>query len=145
MRIVLHEIAHALSGARLGDLIANVTLSQREVQKMVDEFNRLGREVAPDEVPRVKRLQDEIQSFQADLTHWQAKLQGADQSARPRCARSSRCPTPARASRPTGRTSPVEAFAEAFSLCRTDPDAGRRIARQVCAFFDSDAYLQAGS
>jgi hypothetical protein len=141
VRIVLHEIAHALSGAGLGDLIADVTLSQREIQDMVAEFNRLGRAVAPSEVPRIERLQGELQAMQADLLRWQEKLQGADQLGTPAVRAFLELPGASSGFTSYGRTSPVEAYAEAFSLCRTDAEAARRISPQVCAFFASDAYL----
>ena len=37
----------------------------------------------------------------------------------------------------------VEAYAEAFSLCRTDPEAMTRIAPGICAYFERDQHLEA--
>ncbi|HXZ85951.1 MAG TPA: hypothetical protein VEI82_10730, partial [Myxococcota bacterium] len=145
VRIVLHEIAHALSGAQLGDLLVDVATSQREAQQMVDEFNQLGAHVPRDEVPRVQQLQDGIQKLQGDLGRWQQKLEKADQGGTPVVRAFLRLPGASSGFTSYGRTNAAEAFAEAFSLCRTDPEAGRRISAQVCAFFESDAYLEPAS
>jgi hypothetical protein len=145
VRIVLHEIAHALSAARLGDLLAGVSASQREARQMVDEFNRLGRSVPPDQVARIQELQDEIEKLNADLARWHSRLQGADQLGTAAVQAFLEVPGARSGFTPYGRTNPAEAFAEAFSVCRTDPEAGRRISPQACAFFESDAYLDSGT
>jgi Mlc titration factor MtfA (ptsG expression regulator) len=40
-----------------------------------------------------------------------------------------------------GRTSPAEAFAEAFSLFHADPDALRRVSPEALAFFERGGHL----
>jgi hypothetical protein len=144
VRIVLHEIAHALSAAHLGNVLADLTTSQREARAMVEEFNALGRRVPPQEVERVERLQTDIQALQADLGRWHEKIQGADYLGTSAVQAFLEIPGASSGFTSYGRTSPVEAFAEAFSLCRTDPEAARRISAAVCDFFESGAYLEAG-
>jgi hypothetical protein len=141
VRVILHEIAHALAAASLTRALAEVTRSREESQVLVAEFNELGRSVPRDEVPRVQRLQQEIEGLQADLLRWHERLQGADHAHTAAVRAFLRVDGAARGFTPYARTSAVEAYAEAFALCRTDPEAGRRISPAVCDFFASDAYL----
>jgi len=138
VRIILHEIGHALAAAPLGSLLLDVMASQREARQMVDEFNQLGRRVQPHEVAHLERLQGEIETLQANLTRWHAQLQGADHLNTSAVRAFLKLEGASSGFTPYGRTTPAEGFAEAFSLCRTDPAAGRRISREVCDFFESD-------
>jgi len=138
VRIILHEIGHALSAAPLGSLLADLATSQREIQAMVDAFNRLGRSVAPDEIERVRSLQSEIQQMQGELTGWHQQLQGVDHLHTRTVSAFTRLPGAGSGFTPYGRSSAVEGFAEAFSLCRADPPAGRRISPEICAYFDGN-------
>jgi hypothetical protein len=142
VRKILHEIGHALSLTVVGTVLADVVESHREAQELVDSFNRLGRRVGPDEIERVQRLQNEIQSLQAELGRWNEQLSHAGDLNTAAVRSFLELENASSGFTPYGRTSPVEGFAEAFSLCRTDPDAGRRISREVCDFFASDAYLK---
>jgi hypothetical protein len=138
VRVILHEIGHALFAAPLASLLADVVASQREAQQMVEDFNRLGRRVERHEVERVRELQDEIQALQGDLTRWHEQLRGVDYMNTAAGRAFLRLEGASSGFTPYGRTSPVEGFAEAFSLCRSDPEAGRRISAAVCDFFESD-------
>jgi hypothetical protein len=143
-RVILHEVAHALASRSLADVLADAIESQREAEVMIGEFNRLGQDVPRDEMARLGRLQSEIQSLQASLLRWHEKLQRVDHLSTGAVRAFLAQPGASSGFTPYGRTHPVEAYAEAFSLCRTDAEAGQRIAPAVCAYFDSGEYLESG-
>jgi hypothetical protein len=137
VRVILHEVAHALAAGPIGELLVGVTTSHREAQEMVDAFNHLGRSVPAAEIGRIQALQRELEKLQLDLKRWQAEVARVEHlnssAVRGFLAREGA----ASGFTPYGRSTAIEGFAEAFSVCRSDPDAGLRISKQACAYFDS--------
>ena len=137
VRVVLHEVAHALAAGPIGELLAAVTTSHSEAQQMVDAFNRLGRGVPSSEIRRVQALQKEIEKLQADLPRWHAQVARVEHLNSSAVRGFLAQPGAPSGFTTYGRSTAIEGFAESFSVCRSDPDAGRRISEAVCAYFDS--------
>jgi hypothetical protein len=141
VRVVLHEIGHAVSFAALTDLVARVLSGHEQVTSLVSEFNRLGRRVHPEELERFEAMRSGFEEINAGFTQVTRVLAAPDQVQTPVIRAFALVPGARSGLTPYGRRSPVEAFAEAFSLYRADPDACRRISPEVYEFFASGRHL----
>jgi hypothetical protein len=116
VRVILHEIGHAISLARLGQL--GFEAMRVSLGEMNEAMANARAALAP----------TQNGEFETPVLRSFLALPGARSGFTP-----------------YGRTNPTESFAEAFSLFRADPDACRRISPEVFGFFASGAHLPAAT
>jgi hypothetical protein len=140
VRLILHEVGHALASAPVRDF-------NRDVLRLADDGKETGaaylvlragasaaEQHALDEIAApLPKVAQRLQAL--------AKLTGEAHSAGPAVTAFSRVPGAASGITSYGRTSPAEAFAEAFSLFHADPDALRRVSPEALAFFERGGHL----
>jgi hypothetical protein len=126
VRILLHELGHALAGAPLLRFHQD---AQRLSQDLARESARS--EGAPS--PRLTRLAERLRAA--------VQRVGASPPAGPVVTAFSRLPGAAGGITSYGRQSAAEAFAEAFSLYHTDPEALRRVCPAALEFFERGGHL----
>ena len=135
LRIVLHEVGHAVARARGFETGLEFRQHARVLQGLADQLTRLGARVTQPELEFLEGIQERI-----------AKLADGVRRANPAVARARRESAELQAFRAAsgrgvtvyGRTSLGEAHAEAFALALTDPEALRRADEAALAFFRSE-------
>jgi hypothetical protein len=142
VRLILHELGHVLAIAPVYDF-------NRDLQRLADDGKKTSEEVlehradasiedqraASDLAARLRKIAASMQAV--------AKRVGEAHSPGPAVSAFSRVPGAANGITSYGRESPAEAFAEAFSLFHTDPDALRRVSPTVLEFLQRGEHLLA--
>ena len=141
-RVIVHEIGHALGKKATADLYDRILRENASAKELVDEFNRQGRRIPQDQMYRYQQMQAKFAAMSAVFARWSAVLATGASNSSPVIVEFDQV----RARNGFtlyGRWNSDEAFAEAFSLYRADPDACRRISPQVFAFFEAGRHLSA--
>jgi hypothetical protein len=136
VRVILHEIGHAIGKREMTALVGEMVLSNGQALELFAEFNRHGKNVPASELSRFKHMNDELADIAKVMNHWNETTQ-AGGLATPAVLASFDQVRAGQGFTSYGRWNLDEAFAEAFSLYRADPDACRRISPAVFAFFDT--------
>jgi len=141
IRLILHEIGHAISVVPLIEFFADLSARHEEADTLVKEFNRLGRRVPPAEGRRFDEMKQGLDAIDGTLARASAMLQAASPAEAKVIREFAREGGAVAGFTPYGRTSLVEGFAEAFSLYRADPEACRRISPGVFAYFEAGRHV----
>ena len=142
VRTIVHEIGHALAKRQITDLLDRMLASYPEAKELADEFNRQRYVASHSELGHFRKMSEEITAISQILTRWNAAMTTGVGNTSPILADFDRV-------RGTtgftayGRWSSDEAFAEAFSLYRADPEACKRISPEASAFFAAGRHIPA--
>jgi hypothetical protein len=132
-RLILHELGHALA-------LAPSEAFRRDLQ----DFSRQGA-ATTQKLAQLHRGDPELSVFAGRLAQVANRLRAVakatQESAGPVVTAFSQVRGAENGITPYGRASPGEAFAEAYSLSRADPDALRRISPEALAFFTQNKHL----
>ena len=140
-RLILHELGHALATQPVFDF-------QRALQALADDGKASGEKylaLRTNASAADQRTLDEIVAPLPKLSarlHAAAKRVAGAHPAGPAVTAFSRVPGAANGVTGYGRQAPAEAFAEAFSLFRADPNALRRVSADVLQFFERGGHLR---
>lgn len=138
VRVVLHELGHAIALAREADIIAGFRSRAAEFEALTVRFNQLGRRVTPREAREMRRVRQGLDTARDQLDRLQRRVREA----------TGRSEVLGRYQRETsgvgpteyGTTTVAEAFAEAFALYRVDRAALRRAQPSAVPFFDANRH-----
>jgi hypothetical protein len=140
VRLILHELGHALSTAPVLDF-------NRALQKLADDGKQTATECLAWRDKGPVADQRAIDEMAGRLAAVAARLQSLarriaeERPAGPIVAAFSRVPGASAGVTRYGRESPSEAFAEGFSLFRADPDALHRVSPAALEFFEKGRQL----
>ena len=142
VRLIEHEIGHAIAKRRIADLLDRMLQHNNDARTLAEEYNR-HKAIPAEQINRYKAMRDKVAVIAEVMNRWNAAVTASGGAASPLLAQFDqvRADTGFTA---YGRWNSDEAFAEAFSLYRTDPDACRRISPEVFAFFEAGRHLPAG-
>ena len=143
VRLILHEIGHAIASAPVHDF-------NRALQELADDGKKTSAEYLETRAHALaadRRALDEIAvrlgKVAARLQALAKRLAGVHATG-PAVTAFGRVPGAASGITSYGRAGPAEAFAEAFSLFRADPEALRRVSPEALEFFQRGEHLTPG-
>jgi hypothetical protein len=139
VRLILHEIGHAIAMAPIRDFVRDLQRLSADGQRTSDAY--VGFRAQASDADR--RILEPPLSKTAERMRAVAKRLAEARPPGPAVAAFSHVPGAASGITRYGRTSPSEAFAEAFSLFHADPDALRRVSPEALAFFQRGGHLVA--
>jgi hypothetical protein len=140
VQVIVHEIGHAVAKKPTADLFDRVLQNNADIKVVTDEFKCQARSFPAQEMSRFQKMKAKLELIARTKNEWAPELQGRMASESPILRDFDRV-------RGTigftsyGRWNSDEAFAEAFSLYRVDPDACRRISPEAFAFFASGRHI----
>jgi hypothetical protein len=141
VRVILHEIGHAIGKREMTALVTEMVESNGQALDLFAEFNRHAKNVPTEQLSRFKHMNDELAEIAKIMNHWNETTQ-AGALATPAVLVSFDRVRAGQGFTAYGRWNLDEAFAEAFSLYRADPDACRRISPPAFAFFDAGRHTR---
>ncbi len=145
VQVILHEAGHAISVAPMVAVLADMGSSTRRFNDTVTAFNRQGRRLRPDELPRFERAAQDMERVGREVSAANRELQtwlDRNRQTSPIVADFSTVRGAYPGITPYGRTTIVESFAEAFSMCRLDREACDRVSPDLGAYFDAGRHLR---
>jgi hypothetical protein len=140
VRLILHEIGHAIATRPIHDFDRDLRQLAADGAKTSEEFSEFRAHASAADA-RVFAQIDGPLARTADRLRAVAKRLGEAHPPGPAVTAFSHVPGAASGITRYGRESPGEAFAEAFSLFRADPEALRRVSSEVLEFFERGKHL----